>query len=130
MATTRAAASGASPPCDTIPAMPHMLIDLFLRGDRRASRNSCRGAFRLSCGFEVHELTEPELEHDQAPQTMSMVAGPCAVFLPEPVDGTGVEQPSRTEPTAHQEIVDHRCEWSTQPLTDWRLESLLAPVDD
>src|SRR5436190_17735464 len=99
----------------TIPAIPHM--------------SGC-DSDRHRTAHVIHELAEPEFQHHQAPQTMTMVARAAAMLLPDAPDLGPLEDAAIVEPAVQQQIVDHRCERAAQPPPDRRLESLLRAVDD
>ncbi len=52
----------------------------------------------------VDEGPEPQLEHEQLPETVRMVASPGAVIVPEPLDFSRLEDAARLQPPVEQQV--------------------------
>src|SRR5204863_3716634 len=94
---------------------------LALRGGDSRGCRPRRGA--------VDELPEPELEHHEAPNAMTMVARAGSVFAPEPADGVIVEDAAPAQAAVEEQRVHHVGQRSAQPLSGRRRESVLRPID-
>ena len=79
----------------------------------------------------IHELSEPELEHHQAPEPMPVVAAPVAVLAAKELRSAGSSKMprARNRPSSKQ-VVDHRRERPPQPRADRRFEPVLRAIDD
>src|SRR4051812_18922234 len=81
----------------TIPAIPHTALHRL-----RVLRAPGRSA--------VDELTEPQFEHDQLPEAMTMIRAAIAVLRPEPRHFAIVEDAAVAQPAVGEQRCGHRRE--------------------
>src|SRR5262245_49147488 len=116
MATARSPASRSSPSDATMPAMPHMSGRHFFE----------RGPSDRTVG----EPPEPQLEHHETPQAMTVIAGAAPMLVPEPRDHLVIEDAACSQASVLEQVVDHRRERPSEPRADRRRESLLRAIDN
>ena len=78
----------------------------------------------------VGELAEPQLEHDERPQPMTVIALPLLMLVPESRNARRVEDPAILQPAVEQQLRCQRLERPAQPVGNRRGEAVLGAVEN
>src|SRR5581483_4828251 len=77
----------------------------------------------------VHELPEPELEHEEREEDVLLPALPL-VLADERQDGLGLEDPAPARPRIEQDVLEEAREAAPEPVGDRDPEAHLPPLED